>query len=133
MAYLVADTESINVWRAARHLTARDLASKSGVNVATVSGLCSGRFTRVFVRTGERIAAALEVDLAEIFVPPLDGPDETYLTVEEVGRILRRHPRTVYRRIDDGELDAVRDGRNVLVPRASLEAYVAQRTIRSAS
>jgi excisionase family DNA binding protein len=52
------------------------------------------------------------------------------LTLDEAARVLRVSKKTLRRRIDGGELDVVRDRRLVLVPRASLVAYVARHTVR---
>ena len=52
------------------------------------------------------------------------------LTLDEAAGVLRVSKKTLRRRIDGGELDVVRDRRLVLVPRASLMAYVARHTVR---
>src|SRR4051794_15027609 len=52
------------------------------------------------------------------------------LTLDEAAGVLRVSKKTLRRRIDGGELDVVCDPRLVLVPRASLLAYVARHTVR---
>lgn len=38
---------------------------------------------------------------------------ETLLTVEEVAKILRLHPKTIYRLVEKGKLACIRVGRNI--------------------
>lgn len=52
-------------WRAKRRLTIRDLARKSGVGIATISRLESGRIKSHLV-TLDKLACALEIELAEL-------------------------------------------------------------------
>jgi len=46
-------------------------------------------------------------------------------TIPEAARQLSLSPRTIHRRIKDGQLDAVREGRAVRIPGAALLAYAA--------
>jgi excisionase family DNA binding protein len=52
------------------------------------------------------------------------------LTLDEAAAVLRVSKKTLRRRIDGGELDVVRDRRLVLVPRATLLAFIARHTVR---
>jgi excisionase family DNA binding protein len=53
-----------------------------------------------------------------------NAPD--FLTVPEVAVILRTHANTVYARIQDGTLPAVRFGRRLVVPRAAIERLMSE-------
>lgn len=59
-------------------------------------------------------------DLGLDSLPPL-------LRVKDVARVLAVSERTVARLLADGRLGAMRDGRMVRIPRASLAVYVAER------
>lgn len=50
-----------------------------------------------------------------------------YLTIKEACALFRVSRWTIARRIDAGELEAVKDGRRVLIVRASAERYIADR------
>ena len=50
--------------------------------------------------------------------------DKDVLTVEEVAVKLRVDPRTVYRTIEQGTLQAIRVGRLWRIPKESLERYL---------
>ena len=51
-------------------------------------------------------------------------PDQQYLTVEEVARLLRVSPPTVRQLIESGELKAVRVGRQFRIAREDLDDYI---------
>jgi excisionase family DNA binding protein len=44
---------------------------------------------------------------------PPKSDSESLLTVEELAKILRLHPKTVYRLVEKGKLPCIRVGRNV--------------------
>lgn len=50
--------------------------------------------------------------------------DKAVLTVEEVAAKLRVDPRTIYRTIEQGALQAVRVGRLWRIPKESLDRYL---------
>lgn len=52
------------------------------------------------------------------------NPQHPFLTVAEVAGILRVSRMTVYRRIDAGEIEAIRVGRTVRVLRSSLQTWL---------
>jgi excisionase family DNA binding protein len=55
------------------------------------------------------------------------------LTCDETAELLRCSRRTVERRIAEGELEIVRNGRRVLVTADSLERFLASNTYSAAS
>ncbi len=57
-----------------------------------------------------------------------EGPD-VFLTTEEVLRLLRVNARTVYRLIRDGDLPAVRVGRQWRIRRRDLDRFIAAQRI----
>lgn len=57
----------------------------------------------------------------------MNSKEKQYLRVEEAARILGIDRHTVYRRIRDRQLQAIRLGRLWLVPREALEAVPAER------
>lgn len=52
-------------------------------------------------------------------------PPERYLTVPEVAELLRVSKMTIYRLTERGEIRAVNVGRNRRIPKAALDAYLA--------
>ena len=46
-------------------------------------------------------------------MPPKTDSSATLLTVEELAKILRLHPKTIYRLVEKGKLPCIRVGRNV--------------------
>jgi excisionase family DNA binding protein len=58
------------------------------------------------------------------------GEDQTLYRVRDVADVLGVHPETVRRLIRDGRLDAVREGRALLVTVASLERMVRRLRLR---
>lgn len=52
------------------------------------------------------------------------GEPSLMLSLDDVATHLRCSKRTVQRRIDCGHLKGIRDGRRLLIPRWSLEAYL---------
>ena len=52
--------------------------------------------------------------------------DQEYLTRLEAAAVLRTCDQTVDKRIREGELAAVKVGRRVLIPRESVDAYLAR-------
>jgi excisionase family DNA binding protein len=69
--------------------------------------------------------AALE-RLRELVAPPAPDPSPRLLTVNDAAKILGCSIKTVYRRIDAGEIKAVRDGGRWKIPRDELDRYVAR-------
>lgn len=57
--------------------------------------------------------------------------ENVYLTVGEVAAMLRVSPMTVYRRINAGELPAVRIGRSFRVREEDLDRYLVERVTRA--
>ncbi len=60
------------------------------------------------------------------YIPRLPNhrPGSSWLTVPEVAAELRVSRMTVYRLIHDGDLPAIRVGRNIRVPENALDTYV---------
>ncbi len=58
-------------------------------------------------------------------VPERDSP--TLLRVSEVQTILRRSRARVYEMCATGELESIRDGRSILVPRDAVEAWISRK------
>lgn len=56
-----------------------------------------------------------------------------FLTVKEAARILRKHPETIYRHIDDDELPAVKDGRRWKIDSRELADWYRNWTSRKPS
>jgi excisionase family DNA binding protein len=54
---------------------------------------------------------------------------ETFLTVQEVADRLRVAPRTIYRLLAEGAIEAVRVGRNWRVSPSALERYLMTNTV----
>ena len=54
-------------------------------------------------------------------------PHEPMLTIRQAAEIFNVSIKTVWRRIDDGKLPVVRDGRVVRVRQSDLRAYIAVR------
>jgi len=52
---------------------------------------------------------------------------EPLLTIEETSKILKVSPKTVRRRIDNGELPFIRDGRVLRIRPEDLRRYISQR------
>ena len=52
---------------------------------------------------------------------------EPLLTIEETSKILKVSPKTVRRRIDNGELSFIRDGRVLRIRPEDLRRYISQR------
>jgi excisionase family DNA binding protein len=44
-----------------------------------------------------------------------------YLTVDEVAKLLRIHPQSVYKMVSDGEMPHIRSGRKIRIPRTALD------------
>jgi excisionase family DNA binding protein len=59
--------------------------------------------------------------------------EQQYLTRVEAAAVLRTCDQTIDKRIKDGQLTAVRVGRRVLIPRQSLESYLAKCRAEAAS
>jgi len=59
-------------------------------------------------------------------VPTVHRPGTSYLTVQDVAKELRVARMTVYRRIHEGTLPAIRVGRSLRVSEEALDAYVRQ-------
>lgn len=51
----------------------------------------------------------------------MQGEADRFLTPSEAAHILRLHLQTIYRRIDAGEIHAVRVGKSYRIPRAEFE------------
>ena len=58
--------------------------------------------------------------------------DRTLYSVRDVANRLGVHPETVRRLIHDGRLDAVRIGRVLRVPQASLDGFLARQRVKPA-
>ncbi len=71
----------IRALRQARHLTLRDVAERSGVTESFLSQV-EGDVTSPSIATGQRIARALEMSIAQLFAEPGD-----------TGRVVRREAR----------------------------------------
>ena len=56
--------------------------------------------------------------------PPTTPLPRRFYTVAEAAEVLRMSKATVYRRVQDGELRAVRIGHRVVIPVAVLDALV---------
>ena len=52
------------------------------------------------------------------------APESDYVTVEEAAGLLRVCTKTVYARIDGGQLEAYRHGRRILIPRPAIERLI---------
>lgn len=79
-----------------------------------------------------RVATLKFVPVAEVpggCPPSADLCRDGLLTVAEAAKLLRRHPNTVYRLMDRGDLQYVQDaeGCHRFVPKVVLEAFVAKR------
>ena len=72
--------------------------------------------------------AAVQNGAARSFASSLHLVPEGLLTLDEAAEVLRCSRRTVERRVADGELEIVRNGRRVLVTGGSLERFVAVNT-----
>lgn len=66
--------------------------------------------------------------MIDIDVPAQDGGGNLprLLTIQEVADILRIHPRTAYRLVKDGSLNAIRVGTQWRVTEDALHEYVAR-------
>ena len=62
----------------------------------------------------------------------LFGDDRALYSVRDVAERLGVHPETVRRLIHDGRLDAIRDGRALLVTATSLERLLLQQRVKPA-
>lgn len=59
---------NIAVLREKKNMTQEELSEKAGVSRSIVSGLESGRTTQTTVKTLEKLADALDVDISSFFI-----------------------------------------------------------------
>lgn len=67
----------------------------------------------------EKIEAAIQTETTKSVYDPVISQKE-FLTIEEAGHLINASRWTIYRLIEKGELKAGRVGRNVRIPRCSL-------------
>ncbi len=67
---------------------------------------------------------ATEAALADLGAAPQNSESATLLTVAETAQALRASRSRIFELLASGELNGVKIGRNRLIPRTSIEAYL---------